>query len=128
MTRTHTLLALVAAAAIAGCDNQGQTIVAGPGATDEAAPDPVDVANVQLPPSIAASKIYRCTGNGIVTIDWLSDNKTANIRSDDGSVVQVAAEEEGQAMTAEGYSLSGSASGSTITLARPGQGSTSCKA
>lgn len=129
MTRTTLLLTLAAAAALAGCDNQGQTIIAGPrGAEGYNDSQDVDVSNVQLPPSIAASKTYRCKGNGIVQIDWLSDDKTANLRSDDGRVVQLTAPEAGQPMTAEGYSLTGSASGSTITLERPEQGTTTCKA
>ena len=128
MTRNSIMLALVAAAALAGCDNQGQTIVVGPGGETNSGIENTEAANVELPPSIAASKVYRCKGNGVVSIDWLSDNKTANIRGDDGSVVQVTAPEEGQTLTAEGYSLSGSATASTITLERPGQGKTTCNA
>ena len=128
MTRTSIMLALVAAAALAGCDNQGQTIVVGPGGETNSADHNAEVANVALPPSIAASKSYRCKGNGVVQIDWLSDNKTANLRGEDGSVVQLTAPEEGQTLTAEGYSLSGSPTASTVTLERPGQGTTTCNA
>ena len=35
MTRPFTILALVAAAALAGCNNEDHTIVAGPGAGDQ---------------------------------------------------------------------------------------------
>ena len=34
----------------------------------------------ELPPAIAASKTYRCKDNSLVYVDWLSDNKTANVR------------------------------------------------
>jgi len=127
MTRTTLLLTLAAAAALAGCDNQGETIVIGP---DGSVVNETPATNepVELPPAIAASKSYRCKGNGIVHVDWLADNKTANLRAEDGSVVQLTAPEAGQPLTAEGYSLQGSPSGSTITLERPEQGSTTCKA
>ena len=69
MTRPLTLLALVAAAALAGCNNEDHTIVAGPGADDE----PMNNVGVVLPPSIQASKAYRCKDNSLVYIDWLSD-------------------------------------------------------
>ena len=36
-------------------------------------------ANVALPPSITASKTYRCKDNSIVYIDWLSDRKLADV-------------------------------------------------
>ena len=78
MTRTPLLLTLIAAAAIAGCDNNGQTIVAGPDGTDNGAE--VNLADVELPPSIVASHAYRCKDNSLVYIDWLS-NDTARIIS-----------------------------------------------
>jgi hypothetical protein len=125
MTRASTIIAIAAAAALAGCDNSGQTIVGGPGA-DEA---PLNNVGVELPPAIAASKIYRCKDNSVVYIDWLSDNKTANFRADKNAPpTQLKAAEAGQPMVAEGYSLTGSAAAATVTLERPGKGSQSCKA
>ena len=79
MTRTLTLLSLAAAAALAGCNKEDHTIVAGPG-TDEPEAN-VAAANVVLPPSITASKKYRCKDNSLVAIDWLSDG-TARIKGD----------------------------------------------
>ena len=127
MTRTFATIALVAAAALAGCNNDDHTIVAGP---------PVDTgpvtntANVQLPPAIAASKTYRCADNKIVTIDWLADNKTANVRTEkNGAPTQVTAAEAGQPMTAAGgYSVTGTPTASSVTIAVPGSSGQSCKA
>ena len=103
MTRTPLLLALAATAALAACGkNDDHTIVAGPD-TDVANQAPSTNAPVTLPPSIAASKIYRCK-------------------------VTLTAPEAGKPMVAQGYSLSGSPAGGTITLERPGKGSQSCKA
>jgi hypothetical protein len=69
MTRPLTILTLVAAAALAGCNKEDHTIVVGPGADDE----PMNNVGVVLPPSIQASKAYRCKDNSLIYIDWLSD-------------------------------------------------------
>ncbi|MEO8175072.1 MAG: hypothetical protein ABI626_00260 [Sphingomicrobium sp.] len=126
MTRTLAII-LGAAAALAGCDKQDHTINSG-------IPDPManeisNAAPVELPPAITASKIYRCKDNSVVYIDWLGDNKSANVRGDkNGTATHVVAPEAGKAMVAEGYSLTGSSSAGSVTLARPGKGSQSCKA
>ena len=118
MTRTTLILALTATAALAGC-NQG---------AQSNANEVVNEAPIELPPAIIASKIYRCKDNSVTYIDWLSDNKSANIRTDkDGAAVHVAAPEAGQPMVAEGYSLTGTPTGA-IALTRPGKGSQSCHA
>jgi len=76
MTRTTLLITLAAAAALAGCNKQDHTIVAGP---------PVDEGNVTtngpvaLPPSIQSSKSYRCADNKLVYVDWMSDG-TARVK------------------------------------------------
>lgn len=125
MTRKLNIIAIAAAAALAGCDDSDHTIVAGPGA-DEA---PLNNVGVELPPAIAASKIYRCKDNSVVYIDWLSDNKSANFRAaQNDTPLQLKAPEAGQPMVAEGYSLTGSGTAPTVTLERPGKGSQSCKA
>ena len=126
MSHSKLVITLVAAAALAGCNKESHTIVAGPDTGDTA---PVANGPVALPPAIAASKTYRCDDNSLIYVDWLADNKTANLRTDPtGSPTQVVAPEAGEPLTAEGYSLTGSASSSSITLARPGHGSQSCKA
>lgn len=114
MTRTFTLIALAAAAALAGCNNEDHTIV-----SDPAGPDPMANSvdgNIVLPPAISASKQYRCKDNSLVAIDWLSDG-TARIKS----------ETPGQGTTvtpgAEGSPLTGDAKAATVTY--NGQ---SCKA
>src|SRR5207253_10462824 len=122
-------IVLVAAAALAGCGKQDHTIVAG-------GPEPDDSANVAtngpvaLPPSIVSSKIYRCADNKIVYVDWLSDNKSANIRTEKGgSPTSVTAPEARQPMTGPaGYSVRGSAAASSATIAVPGQAARDGKA
>jgi hypothetical protein len=114
MTRTLTIIALAAAAALAGCNNEDHTIV-----SDPAGPDPMANAGsgqVVLPPAIAASKTYRCKDNSLAYVDWLSDG-TARIKKDRNEV--------GTTVTpgAEGSPLTGDAKAATVTL--NGQ---SCKA
>lgn len=127
MTRTL-LTMLIASAALAGCNSEDHTIVTGPGADYEN--NATANANVQLPPSIAASKIYRCADNDVVYVDWLSDGKSANIRTEkDGAPTQVTAAEPGKPMTAAGgYSVAGTQSDASVTIAVPGQSAERCKA
>ncbi|MBA3510784.1 hypothetical protein [Sphingomonas sp.] len=120
MTRTPLILCLAAAAALAGCDQEAVTVNTG-------LEDNVTTNDVVLPPSISASKIYRCKDNSIVYIDWLSDNKSANVRTErNGPPTHVVAPAEGEPMVAEGFSLTGTGAGSSVTLTRPGKGSQSC--
>ena len=125
MTRTFTILTLAAAAALAGCNNEDHNIVSGP--ADPMANQAVN-APVELPPSITASKIYRCADNSVVYVDWLSDNKSANLRTEqNGAATHLTAPEAGQPMTAEGgFSLTGSASDNSISVTAPGGGTRSC--
>ena len=83
MTRTLTIIALVASAALAGCNNEDHTIVGGPGSDEP--PANADAAPVELPPAIAASKTYRCKDNSLAYVDWLSDG-TARIKKDRNDV------------------------------------------
>ena len=121
MTRTPLALALMSAAALAGCNQANQA--------DEAANAAANTAPVVLPPAIAHSKIYRCKDNSVVYIDWLSDNKSANVRTEkNGTPTNVVAPAAGEPMVAEGYSLTGTGEAPSVTLTRPGKGSQSCKA
>jgi hypothetical protein len=128
MTRTPLLITLAAAAALAGCNKQDHTIIAG--GPDSGDSNAAANAPVALPPTIAATKIYRCADNAVVYVDWLSDNKTANIRTQKaGSPTQVTAAEAGQPMTGpEGYSVEGTADASSAKIAVPGHPAQSCKA
>jgi len=88
------LLALVATAALAACNKQDHTIVAG---VDH--DDAVNTAGVVLPPSITASKTYRCKDNSLIYIDWLSDG-SARVKDDKNEVgTPVKIGEEGSPLT-----------------------------
>ena len=103
MTRTTLLIvSLAAAAALADC-KENHTIVAGPpedNATNAATNGPV-----ALPPSISASKSYRCADNKLVYVDWMSDG-TARVKK--------TSDEVGTTVT-PGTDLKGDASAKAIT-------------
>jgi hypothetical protein len=120
------LLLAIASAALMSC--QKETIDPGAKKAEVAAANAANARKVVLPPSITASKAYRCKDNSLVYIDWLSDKMTANFRPEKtGTPVQLKSAVAGEAMTAEGYSLTGDAAAPTITLTRPGKGAQSCK-
>ena len=106
MTRFYTLMTLVAAAALAGCDNSDHTIVSDPDGPDPMANAVANVGSVQLPPSIQASKAYRCKDNRLVYIDWLSDGSAR---------VKKTREEVGTTLPAGAPSLTGDAKAASIT-------------
>lgn len=129
MTRTITILTLVAAAALAGCKDENHNIV-GSGPDEGTTSNAMANANIQLPPSIVATKTYRCADNRLVYVEWLSDNKTANVRIEQGGIpTQVTAAEPGKPMTGPaGYSVSGTASAASATIAVPGHSAQTCQA
>jgi len=116
------LLIVAASAALVAC--QKETVVQG---SNE--PVVAEAPKVVLPPSITATKTYRCKDNSLVNIDWLSDNLSANFRAEKESTpVRLTAAAAGAPMTAEGYSLTGDAKAAAITITRPGKDAQSCKA
>jgi len=129
MTRTHTLLTIAVAAALAGCGQGNNTVTAG-GPEDEAAANASTNAKIELPPSIIATKTYRCADNSVITVDYLSDGKSANVRAEQGAAATlVTAAEAGKPMTsADGYSVEGSAEAASAKITVPGKSSQSCKA
>jgi hypothetical protein len=128
MQKSRILLAaapIAALAILAGCNREPEVINAGP--PDTQAADLAKAKPVTLPPSIVASRAYRCKDNSLIYVDFLSDQKSANFRSKKGGEpVLLTAPEAGQPFAGGGYTVTGS--GSEITFAAPGKGSQSCKA
>jgi hypothetical protein len=87
MTRTALIITLAAAAALAGCNKDDHTIVAG--GADEDNTNVAANGPVALPPSISASKSYRCADNKLIYVDWMSDGsaRVKNTREEVGTVV-----------------------------------------
>jgi len=94
MTRKTLLITVAAAAALAGCDKTNHTITGDSPGDNIAANAPV-----ALPPSIAASKSYRCKDNGLIYIDWMSDGtaRVKKTREEVGTPVTPGAELKGDA-------------------------------
>ncbi len=125
MTRTLSL-ALLAAAALAGCNKS--TPAANEAANAANAANTSDVA-ASMPPAIVASKIYRCKDNSVAYVDWLAGDMTADIRSEQaGTPTRLTADTAGGALKAEGYALIGLPTAKTVTITRPGKGEQACKA
>jgi hypothetical protein len=99
MTRTSLIITLAAAAALAGCNKESHTIVAGGPEPDTNATNVASNAPVVLPPSITASKVYRCADNSVVYVDWLSDGTARVKKKSDapGTVVTPGKELKGDA-------------------------------
>jgi hypothetical protein len=133
MTRTLLLIPAAAALALAACNDSSHTIVQN-GPADPMANELKNAPPVQLPPSIASSKVYRCKDNSLVYLDWLEQGGKpagANFRTEkNGTPTQLLPGAEGKPpfTAAGGYSLTGTSAASSITLERPGKGSQSCKA
>ena len=128
MIRHLTLIAL-GSLALGACNSEPESIVAG-GTPDPMAGALAGAPPVELPPAIAASKTYRCKDNSLVSIDWLADNKTANVRVGDATTpVQLKAAAAGEPLTAaDGTSLTGNATAASVSLTLAGKGAQSCKA
>jgi hypothetical protein len=123
--KTPNLLAAASFAALitlAACNSEPE-VVGGP--ADPQADALKNAPAVELPPSIAASRTYRCADNSLVYIDFFS-NDTATVRaSQDGERHQLAKAESG-AFEANGYSVS--ANDSTIQYKAPNKAEQRCRA
>lgn len=105
--------------------NEGNTITANE-VQDPQAKELAKAPPVELPPSIVASRTYRCKDNSLLYAEFLS-NDTVRVRNEkDGTPTVLTAEEGNPPYTAEGYSLSANAT--EVTYSAPGKGSQSCKA
>lgn len=126
MTRASLALLLAATAALSACHKSHTT---GTGGDDDNGTNQAAPKSIALPPMIQSAKSYRCGDNSTVYVDWMSDKKSANIRtSPNGNPNHVAADTEGKPMTGNGYSLEGAFAGSSVKVTLPGKGSQSCEA
>jgi uncharacterized lipoprotein NlpE involved in copper resistance len=114
MSRKIILVAIAAAAALAGCNNQSQ---AESDAANQAANEAAN-ANIKLPPAIVASHKYRCKDNSLLAIDWLSDGTSNSARATPagGTVVTLAQAEAGGPYAAEGAILTGDPQAQSVTF------------
>jgi len=84
-----------------------------------------NAAPVQLPPSITASRTYRCADNSLMYVDFYN-NDTAQIRtSQEGMPTILTAAGGNPPYTAAGYSVSANAE--TVRITAPGKNNISCR-
>lgn len=70
---------------------------------------------VELPPSIKKTSTYRCKDNSVVSVDFLDDDRSANLRTD-GGIAQLKATEAGGPLQGDGVILTVEESGITLTV------------
>ena len=123
--KTPNLLAAASLAALitlAAC-NQEPEVIGGP--ADPQAEALKNAPPVELPPTIVASRTYRCADNGLVYVDFFSNDTAALRTAQDGERHQLAKAEAG-AFEANGYSVSANAE--TIQYKAPGKAEQRCRA
>ena len=121
-SKSFSAAAFAALFILAGCEREPEVINTNP---DPMADELAKAEPIELPPPVIASESYRCADNSVVFVDFLGDNKSANIRtSRDDLPTHVSAPEPGQPMTAEGFSLSGS--GEEVQIAVDGKPAQRC--
>ena len=116
---------IAALATLTGCNREPEVIHAGP--ADTQAADLAKAKPVSLPPSIMASRTYRCKDNSLIYVEFMSDQKTAVFHATKGGEAEVlTAAEPGKPYEGAGRSITGN--GTQITYSGPGKGAQACKA
>ncbi len=126
LPRTAPALAAILFLGLAAC-NTKPTEITGPDSDDQKAALQ-NAKPVALPPSIQASKVYRCKDSSVVYVDYMSDKTTAMVKSRKGdSPTVVRSTAPGGEMTAEGgYAVKGSPDASSADISVPGHAGQSC--
>ena len=75
-TRAAMALALVPLLALAAC-NSKPTVIQAQDDSDNMKTAVANAAPVTLPPSIIATKTFRCADNSVVSVDFYGDNASA---------------------------------------------------
>jgi hypothetical protein len=119
------LIAFASVALLSACNKSDEPEVVG-GPADPMAAQLANAAPVELPPSVKANKQYRCKDNSLIFVDFMSDDKTALLRTEkNGAATSLKAAEAGQPFTAEGgYEVKGS--GNDVTISIPGKSALAC--
>jgi hypothetical protein len=90
-------LALVAAFALAGCEQKPETFNSTISDPQQQELANANVAAIAPPPMIKSSHSYRCKDNSLIFVDFMTDDKTANFKSKkDGPAVVLTALEAGK--------------------------------
>lgn len=91
----------------------------------ESAPATVEAPRppVILPPSISATRTFRCADNSLVTIEFLSDGRSANVSAGAGRPsAHVQADVAGMPMSGGGWSVTAVKTDTRVSVTPPGSG------
>lgn len=118
------LIAVASLALLSACNKNDEPEVVG-GPADPMAAELANAAPVELPPSVKANKQYRCKDNSLLFVDFMSDDKTALLRTEKGgTATKLVAAQAGEPFAADGYEVKGS--GNDVTITVPGKGAQAC--
>jgi hypothetical protein len=121
MNRTILLAAAAALTTLAACNSEPEAINQYDAQSDALQNAPT----VELPPSIQASRTYRCSDNSLAYVDFYSDNTAQYRGSQSATPVTLTAGEGGTPpYTADGHSVSGN--GENVRITAPGKNNLSC--
>lgn len=123
--KTPNLLAAASLAALitlTACKSEPE-VIGGP--ADPQAQALQNAPQVELPPSIVASRTYRCADNALIYVDFFS-NDTAAVRTEQDGERHQLASAEGGAYEANGYKVSANAE--TIQYKSPDHAEQRCRA
>ncbi|KKW91102.1 MULTISPECIES: hypothetical protein [Sphingobium] len=119
------LISVAALSLLSACNKNDEPEVVG-GPADPMAEKLANAAPVELPPMVKESHQYRCKDNSLIFVDFMSDDKTVQLRTEkNGAPTKLTAAEAGKPYEAEGYKVEGS--GKQITATLPGKSAVSCK-
>jgi len=96
--------------ALAACNNEPQTV----NTLDAQAEALKNAPPVELPPSITASKQYRCSDNSLYIVDFYNNNSARVRTSQDGAPTALTADNPAGPYAGEGYTLSGNGDNVTV--------------
>lgn len=125
MKLKSSFLILPALGFVAACNDKPEVIDRTP--VDPMADQLNNAAAVELPPMVKLSKTFRCKDGSLVFVDYMSDDKTAMLRTEkEGAATKLTAAEAGKPFTAEG-GFSATGPGDVVDVSVPGKGAQSCK-
>ena len=121
---SFSIAAVAASLGLAACNVEPEKV--GPPNNDPQREALAKATPKELPPSIQASRTYRCADNSLVYVDFYTNN-TAQLRTARGGTpVMLTARDGNPPYVAEGYSVGANAGRTTIAV--PGRGSQTCRA
>jgi hypothetical protein len=88
---------------------------------------PVSATPVVLPPSLIASRTYRCKDNSLLYVDFFGDNISADLKTEKtGTAIKLTSAEPNKPLSGGGYTVSGNSD--QVQITQPGKAAQSCKA